>query len=258
MPIRKISIPTRRLAPSLAAALPVAARLGVEGIEIDLRSELPARDVSQTAARHLRKLMDDCRLSFGSAVFPTRSGLAEAEGIERRLDALRQAMHAASRLGCRVLVVRPGRVPPQDDAAGSSRLMQVLSELGNLGQREGVTPTLESGPNSPAEIAGLIDALPPGLLGANLHPGQLLQAGHNPIETVGMLGARITHVYAADAVHDPDARRVVDVELGRGAAELPDLLGALEGIDYRGWVTIDQAGASLEGLECAVDFLRAL
>lgn len=258
MPIRKISIPTRRLAPRLAEALPVAARLGVEGIEIDLRSELPARDVSQTAARHLRKLMEDCRLSFGAAVFPTRGGLADAAGMERRHEASRQAIFAAACLGCRVLLLRPGRIPSQQDAAAVDRLTQVLSDLVNLCQRVGVTPVLETGPNSPAEMAELIDTFLLGLAGANLHPGQLMEAGHNPLEAVRVLGSRIAHVHAADAVHDPDARRVVEVELGRGAAEMPDLLGALEGIDYRGWVTIDQPGASFESLECAVDFLRAL
>jgi sugar phosphate isomerase/epimerase len=50
------------------------------------------------------------------------------------------------------------------------------------------------------------------------------------------------------------------VELGRGSAELPELLGQLTEFDYRGWVTIERRESPdpISKIENAVAYLRAL
>ena len=52
----------------------------------------------------------------------------------------------------------------------------------------------------------------------------------------------------------------IDVELGRGSAELPELLGALEEFDYRGWATVERRNSPRPVEDCAdaVAYLRAL
>ena len=75
-----------------------------------------------------------------------------------------------------------------------------------------------------------------------------------------MLGPHVLHVHACDAVRDVRAGQATVVELGRGTADLPELLGRLTEFDYRGWVTIE-CGASanpLSEIENAVSFLRAV
>ena len=54
------------------------------------------------------------------------------------------------------------------------------------------------------------------------------------------LGPRVLHVHASDAVRDVSRGRALEVELGRGSADLPGLLGRLTEFDYRGWVTIER------------------
>jgi sugar phosphate isomerase/epimerase len=52
----------------------------------------------------------------------------------------------------------------------------------------------------------------------------------------------------------------IDVELGRGSADVPELLGALEEFDYRGWVTVERRNSprAIEDCENAIAYLRAL
>jgi sugar phosphate isomerase/epimerase len=53
---------------------------------------------------------------------------------------------------------------------------------------------------------------------------------------------------------------VTEVELGRGAADMPELLGRLTEFDYRGWVTIERRDSanSIEEIGNAVEYLRSL
>ena len=72
----------------------------------------------------------------------------------------------------------------------------------------------------------------------------LIHHGNDPAEAVAVLGRRVLHVHACDAVRDLARGQAIDVELGRGAADLPSLLGRLEEFNYNsgatgGWVTIE-------------------
>jgi sugar phosphate isomerase/epimerase len=61
-------------------------------------------------------------------------------------------------------------------------------------------------------------------------------------------------------VHDFALRRAIEVELGRGTADLPALLGQLEEFAYRGWVVIKRRETSdpVHEMENAVAYLRSL
>ncbi|QDU91583.1 Xylose isomerase-like TIM barrel [Pirellulimonas nuda] len=260
MPTHPIGIQLASLAAPLRRGLALASQLGADGVEIDLRTGLPAGDVSQTAARELRKLLADQNLKVSAAAFPTRRSLADPEELDRRIAALREATRAAARLGARVLVVRAGRIPSEDESDARQTLIHSLTAIASTGDREGVVIALETGHESPADLATLLDELPMGLVGADLHPARLLSGGHAPLEAAGALGPRIVHVHAADAVHDFAERRVVEVELGRGAVDFPEIVGALEQFDYRGWITIERRHATrpVEEIGDAVAFLRSL
>jgi sugar phosphate isomerase/epimerase len=70
----------------------------------------------------------------------------------------------------------------------------------------------------------------------------------------------VLHVHACDAVRDLSRGQVIDVELGRGAADLPAVLGQLEEFNYRGWVTIECPNSAdpVAEMANAVAFLRSL
>jgi sugar phosphate isomerase/epimerase len=163
-------------------------------------------------------------------------------------------------LGTNAVVNHVGRVPPESDSAALSTLVQALSDLGRYGQRVGALVAAETGSESGAELAGLIARLPPGSIGVDLNPAGLIIHGHSPREAVQALAAHVIHVHATDATRDLALGRGVEVPLGQGSAEFPELLGLLEEQQYRGYLTIsrrdtrDPLGAVRQGLE----FLRNL
>jgi sugar phosphate isomerase/epimerase len=75
-----------------------------------------------------------------------------------------------------------------------------------------------------------------------------------------LLGPHVLHVHACDAVREAPGGRAVEVELGRGTADVAELLGRLTEFDYRGWVTIERRDSAnpVAEIENAVAYLRAL
>ncbi len=58
-----------------------------------------------------------------------------------------------------------------------------------------------------------------------------------------LVAPRVQLVVARDAVRDLAARRHIEVPLGQGMAEFPELLGVLEDHQYRGWFVVDRSGS---------------
>jgi sugar phosphate isomerase/epimerase len=260
MSIAKIGIQTRSLRQPLRQALRTAARLGAGGVEIDARRELPPSELSQTGLRELLKLLGDLNLRVSAVAFPTRRGYDDVEELERRVFATQAAMRFAVELRTDVVINRIGRVPDRDDDPRFGRLVEALTAIGAHGERVGARLAAQTADVSPQNLARLIAALPDHSVGVDLHPSELILAGHSPQEAVELLGRHVLHVHASDAVRDLDAGRAKPVEIGRGTADLPELLGRLTEFDYRGWVTIEcrDSADPITDIENAVAFLRSL
>ena len=256
----RIGIQTRSLRQPLRQALETAARLGADGVEIDVRGELPAAGMSQTGIRQFRKLLDDLNLKVSAAAFPTQYGFDVAENLERRVLATQAAMTFARQLGARVVVNRIGRVPEDASDRRFGRQVEVLTALAAHGTRAGTWFAAQTGTESGGELARLMAALPEGMVGVDLHPAGLIQNGFSPDEAVAALGPHVLHVHACDAVCDLAEGRTVEVQLGRGTADLPSLVGQLAQYNYRGWVTIERHGVAdpVREIGAAVAFLRSL
>jgi sugar phosphate isomerase/epimerase len=179
--------------------------------------------------------------------------------LERRVFATQAAMRFAVELGTDVVINRVGRVPASDDPR-FAKFLEPLTALGTYGERVGARLAAQTADASPTDLARLIGALPEQTIGVDLHPGELILAGHSPQEAVDVLGRHVLHVHASDAVREIGASRAKQVELGRGMADLPELLGRLTEFDYRGWVTIESRDTPdpAAEIENAVAFLRAL
>jgi sugar phosphate isomerase/epimerase len=110
------------------------------------------------------------------------------------------------------------------------------------------------------EMRSLVNELPEGLMGVDFSPADLIRHGHKPREVVAVLGPRIVHMYANDAVRGFGSEAAIDVELGRGSADVPELLAALQEFGYRRWITVERRGSPQPVEDCrdAVQFLRSL
>jgi sugar phosphate isomerase/epimerase len=241
-------------------ALLTARELGVEAVEIDLRGELRPDDLTQTGVRQVRKMLDDLNLRVSAATFRTRRGYNVVDDLEARIDATKRALKLAYDLGTNVVVNHIGRVPPDSDAAATSTLVQALSDIGRHSQRVGALLAAETGTETGAELAALIARLPPGSIGVDFNPASLVLQGHSPREAAAALAPHVLHVHATDATRDLALGRGVEVALGQGSADFPEVLALLEEQQYRGYITVARhdSSAPLADVRQAIEFLRNL
>ena len=256
--IVKIGIQIRSLRQPLRQAIVTASRLGAQGIEIDARNELRPADLSRTGLREFHKVLGDLNLRVSAVAFPTRRGYDVADDLERRVLATHEAMRFAADLRADVVINRIGLIPEKSDDPTFQRLVESLTAITAFGERTGVRLAAQTADVSPQDLARIIAALPEHSLGIDLQPSGLIVAGHSPLEAVESLGSHIIHVHACDAVRDPATRRAVEVELGRGSANVPDLLGHLTEFNFRGWTTIERRDSPnpIPEIENAVAYLR--
>ncbi len=255
----KVGIQLASLRLPFKQALHTAAQLGAEAVEIDARNELRPQEMTRTAVRHLRKLLDDLSLRVAAVRFRTRRGYDSEDDLDRRVDATRQAMSLAWDLGAPVVVNHIGSVPDSPDTPEWNLLLQVLTDLGRHGQRVGATLAAETGGDDPQRLAALIDALPAGSLAVDLNPGNLAIHGRSSVEAATLLGSHILHVHAKDGTRDLARGRGVETPLGRGSVDWPAVFGALEEHDYRGYFTLERTESDnpVQELGDAVKFLRS-
>jgi sugar phosphate isomerase/epimerase len=267
MPDEGQNVPELRIGVQLASlqlpfrqALHTAGELGADAVEIDARQQLKPRELTQTGLRQLRKMLEDRNLRVCAVSFRTRRGYDVSDDLDRRIEATKDAMRLAYRLGAPVVVNHVGRIPTETSEPAWDLLVQALGDLGHFGQREGAFLAADTGAEDPTLLARLIEAMPAGGLAVNLDPASLLINGFSPREAVRVLGRHTMHVYARDGVRDLARGRGVETPLGRGSVDFPELIGALEEFDYHGHFTVGRPGASdpISEFGQAVRYLRAL
>lgn len=260
MPAVKVAIQLASLGLPFKRSLQTAHTLGASAVEIDARGEIKPQELSETGLRELRRMLDELGLKVSAVGFQTRRGYDAAQDVERRVAATKAAMKFAHDLRAPVVVNQIGRVPAEPKGPAWEQLLQVLGDLSLYGQHVGVLLAAQTGTESGEDLARLLGALPPQGVGVDLDPGNLIINGFSPLEAVQSLGASIVHVHARDGVRDLARGRGLETPLGRGSADFPALLGALEEHGYRGYFTIarDRSEDPLGEISAAVKYLKSM
>lgn len=256
----KIGLQLRTLRQPLKTALRTAAELGVTAVEFDARTEVRPQDMSTTAIRQLRKMLEDLRLRAAAISFHTRRGYNTLDELDRRVDATRQALRLAHALGAGVVINHVGRVPDKPEGPQWEILVGVLRDLGDFGHRFGATLCADTGSETGTDLLRLIQALPEGAIGVNFNPANLVINGFSAVEAAEVLAPHVRHVHVTDAVRGLAQGRGSEVEIGRGSVDFPAILGILEEHDYRGYLTIARHDAADPLFETrrAIQFLKSL
>jgi sugar phosphate isomerase/epimerase len=252
-----IGIQLTSLRMPLKKALMTAARLGAQGIEIDARNDLRPEELSDTGRRQLRKMLDDLNLRVAAVRFHTARGFDVAENLERRIDGTKQAMKFAYSLGAAVVVNQIGVVPDPPEGDAHNMLVQCLTDLARYGQHVGAMLSAETG-SEPGER--LADGLRETALGITFNPGNLIVNNFSVEDALRSCAPRTLLVHAKDAVRDLARGRGVEVPLGRGMAEFPQIIASLEEHRYRGWYIIerDYSEDIVQSLNYSIQFLKNL
>lgn len=255
----RVGVQLRSLQMPFKKALLTAAQMGAEGVEIDARNDLPPGELTDSAVRQIRKMLDDLNLRVSAIAFPTRRGYNVREQLDERVEATKKAMELAYRFGSNVVINSVGRIPTEAEGDDWDLLLQVLDDLGRVGMRVGVMLAADTGAEDSPVLKGLIDALPEGTLSVNLNPGQVLINGFSALEAAEVLGPYVQQVHATDGVRDLARGRGIETPLGAGSSDFPAIFAALESFRFKGFCTVAPRGeVNLENVSNAVAFLKSL
>jgi len=221
-------------------ALITAASIGAEAVEIDARTELDMRDLSDSAIRHISKLLEDQGLAVSVLTFQTRRGYNIYADLDRRVEATKHAMELAYRLGAKVVVNRVGRVPEDSTDPAFEMLRDVLTDIGEHGQRVGVVLAGRTGAEDGRTLARLMEQLPPGCGAVDFDPASLIMNGHSSSEAAQLLAPFIAHIHIKDGMRDIATGRGEEVAFGSGVVDFDEIFGLLEQQQYSGYFTVDR------------------
>ncbi|QDS95045.1 Inosose dehydratase [Roseimaritima multifibrata] len=258
MPELKIAARLSAFNLPLKKALHAAAQAGATGVEIDARNGVRPSELTDTACRQLRKMLDDLNLRVSSVRFQTRHGYGHQNRLDERVDATKQAMRMAYRLGCDVVSNQIGRIPADPESESYKQLATVLSDLGRFGTHIGAFLAAETGTESGEQMAALLTADPSALLGAAFNPGNLIINGFSVDESLVALRETVRLVIARDGVQDLAQGRGIAVPVGDGTADFPQILGRLEERQYRGWFVVGADGEGADQVTRNIQYLSSL
>lgn len=256
----KIGLRLESLGLPLRRGLDAATRLGIAGVQLDARGDLGPNQLSQTGRRELRNLLRSRNLELTALGCPMRRGLDVAEGLEARIEHIRQVMALSFDLGPRIVLVEAGRIPDDPKTVAHTLLTESLLALSQYGDRVGVVLALETGLEAGERLAAFLKGFDTGALGVNLDPANFLMNGFDPYSSTQALQGRIVHAHAKDARRTSPSRAAAEVPLGHGDLDWMKLVDLLEEGEYHGWLTIERESgpASLEEIAASVGFLRRI
>jgi len=256
----KIGVRLESMGLPLRRALLEAERLNVTGVQVDAIGDLAPKALSQTGRREFLHLLRSHNLEVTALGCPLRHGLDHPDGLEARLEHVKSVMHLSFELGPRRVVIEAGRVPEDAQNPVWQSLAVSLEVLGRHGDRVGAVLALETGLETGATLAKMLDQVNAGGLGVNFDPANLLMNALDIYESLAALGGRIVHSHAHDARRASANRAVQEVPLGHGDIDWMRYLSELEQSDYRGWIVVrrDSGEQRLLDIASGVAFLKRL
>jgi sugar phosphate isomerase/epimerase len=215
-----------------------AASAGARGIVVDASGDLAPDRLSETGRREVRHALRSVELSLIALNLPTRRPFDSLDQIEDRLARADRAFALAYELGTRLVLARIGGLPPEADASRRAAFTTALMELGKRADHRGVRFAIETGMEPGGVLGSFLDSLTTPSLAVSLDPSSLLSQGIDPVAATRELGAWVVHAYANDASKSSKLANPRGVGFPPGALDWEEYLGALEEINYRGYLTV--------------------
>jgi sugar phosphate isomerase/epimerase len=242
----------------LRAAFATASRIGASAVQIDARNDIRPSELSATGLRQLRKMLDDFNLRVASVRFQTRRGYDSPEDLSRRIDATKEAMEMAYKLGAGLVINQIGNIPEKEDDPRYQTLAAVMSDLGRHGAHVGAFFAAETGTDQGEKLAKLLETDNAAYVAVALNPGKLIINRFSVPETIKAIGNRIRTLIAVDGVVDLAAGRGITVPVGQGTADFPSILAHLEDFQFAGHVVVGDEERNANSLANAADAVQYL
>jgi sugar phosphate isomerase/epimerase len=217
-----------------------AALLGAKGVVLDAIGDLAPDRLSNTGRREIRHLFRSVEVSLIALSLPTRRPFDTVDQLDDRLARADRAFGLAYELGTRLVLARVGALPLEADAQRRDIFVSALRELGRRADHRGVRLAIETGHETGDVLAALLASLEQPGLAASIDPPGLLLNRIDPVATTRSLGPWVAHAYANDiaAAHAGRVLSAIGPSQARATLDWEEYLGALEEINYQGFLTV--------------------
>ncbi|OYW20991.1 MAG: hypothetical protein B7Z55_06350 [Planctomycetales bacterium 12-60-4] len=232
----RLAAATRCWKTPLLETLGEVAQLGVEGLQFDLREELPPTALTETGRRDFLHRLRERGLFVASGWVPLQRPLASEYQLERRLAFLRQAMTFAFQLRAPTLCFRCGRLPEDLSKGEGKTLVEILSDLAAHANHVGVVLGLTPSADSATKLGELVGQIKTGPIGIDFDPAHFAMTGQPVTESLRELHSHVVHVQLRDGMRDL-AGGGSEMPVGQGVIDWAELIALLGEMDYRGWLT---------------------
>ncbi len=260
----------------LRKALGEAAKLGVQGVQIDAVGDLSPEKLGSTGRREFKTLLRSYSLELVALSCPLRRGLDSFEAQQERLDRIRTAMQLAVDLGAKRINLPLPRIPVEEpkpeegeepaplmkmfsNPPKSAILRESLASLGNSADRLGVRIGLEGGFDSATATRDYLKGFGSETLGFTYDPANFLGHGHDPVNGLMPLVGSTIHVHGRDARTARAAGAgTEEVNAGAGDIDWIGFFATLSVIEYDGFVCAERTNSANPSSDVAasVGFLR--
>jgi len=257
-PVR-VAVAVQSLGLPLKRALRRTEEIGADGIQLELGRQITIADMTESARRQLLHELDELGLGIAALSVPVTRPVCEWEGLDARLEDIKQGMQLAFQLKAGVTTFRIGRIPHDDSSAQRETLLGVLNDLARHANHVGAFPSISTSGDSAEQIAGLLANVNQGPIGVNLDPATVILGGQSPPAFFRTLVEFVNHVTVRDAVRDLDGI-VTEVPVGRGEVPWEELLSLVREAEFRHWLTVlrTQGDDASGDVQRAVKFVRTV
>ena len=263
---------------SLKERLSLAEKLGLKGVQVyGIEGEI-SPEMTVSARAEFKKELADRGLTLSAVCGDLGHGFFDPEHNKENIERSKRILELAKELGTDVVTTHIGVVPKDPSHPRYGIMQDACGQLAEYANQLGSHFAIETGPEPADVLRKFLDTLPSDGVGVNLDPANLHMCFNcDAAEAVRILKPYIVHTHAKDGVYKKFCDSEImygilplpvdyqeedyceEVPLGQGGVNWKEYLSALDGIGYRGFLTIErETGDDPAGdIRMAADFLRA-
>ena len=178
----------------------------------------------------------------------TTLGLVPAWLRNQRMIDLMDGAAFGNLLGIEDIVTHIGYIPDNPLDENYIGIVNALTVIGTELKKNGQRLLFETGEELPVTLVQMMKATGLDNLGVNLDPANLILSGRaNAVEALNYFGPYFMRMHAKDALRPvPGELHGVEVPVGKGHANFPELIKILKSLGYDGEITIEREGVDDE------------
>ncbi len=248
----RIAVATARFKQPIKSALKRVGPMGATGVQLSQPQEVSRQQLGDTGRRQFLNYLRELDISVASLDVPAQKSLFDLSHLDRRIEELKSAMTLAFQLNATIVTTRVGRIP-EKESSDFSTLSAVLNDLARHGNTVGTTLVITPSGDVPEALLRLVNDIDAGPIGINFDPASFAMTSQNAANAFRELHTSTIQVRVRDGIRDIDGSGL-EVPVGRGDVDWPEILSLILDADYRGWYICDRT----QGDDIPTDIARSI